>query len=127
MRAPWRRLPLEYRVVGIQLGVMLAATLGAAPFGSGVARSVALGGICAAAPNAYFAWRARRAKPDAPPLRAAAGLLLGMLQKLALTVALLWLVLDRLEVASPGAFFGAFIVVLMTHRIAPLLEPGPVA
>ncbi|MDZ7825445.1 MAG: ATP synthase subunit I [Gammaproteobacteria bacterium] len=87
--------------------------------------SVLVGGACALLPNAWLALRARRAVVPGSELASAAGMFLAMLGKLAFTAALLALALARLESLIPLAFFGGFIVAIVAHHGAFLLEDAP--
>lgn len=117
-------------MLALQLGsVVLAALAGlllAAPDSErDAAVSVLVGGACALLPNAWLALRARRAVVPGSELASAAGMFLAMLGKLAFTAALLALALARLESLIPLAFFSGFIVAVVAHHGAFLLEDAP--
>ncbi|HSG88411.1 MAG TPA: ATP synthase subunit I [Pseudomonadales bacterium] len=108
-------MPLEYRVVLLQVLVVVTTAAGLGIAG-GDAASVLVGGACAVLPNAWMALRVRREAQAGREMAGAVGLFVAMLGKLALTVVLLALAIRLLPGFGPAGFFAGFIVGLLAHH-----------
>lgn len=118
-----RRLPLEYRVVLLQLAVTGGCALGAALF-AGSARDALLGGGCAVAPNLWMALRVRRRVREGRELATAVGLFLAQIMKLVFMTALLGLALWWARPLEGPAFFAGFIGALLAHHASLAMGDG---
>lgn len=106
----------EYRVVGLQCAVLLVLGLLWLLAGSAW-QSLLLGGAAGIAPNAWLAWRIRRAQRAAPQQQARV-VLWGAVEKLFLMTGLVAFVLLRIEEIAALTFFVGFTVALATHHVA---------
>ncbi|MBZ9566910.1 ATP synthase subunit I [Modicisalibacter tunisiensis] len=105
--------------------VLLAVAVGAGTGGHAAAVSALLGGLVAAVPGVYFAWRAfryqgaRYARDIVKSFyRAEAG-------KFGLTAALFTLVFIAVPPSNPAFFFGAYVATLATQWLGPWLLKRP--
>lgn len=120
-----KRPNIPLRVVGLQIVATLATAVLALIWGLDMAKAVFLGGMAAFLPNACFAGVLARCGRGAPERAAqhgailAGGRLLGQwIAKVALTVALLALLIVEAEVVGLGFFIGLSVALL-----APLAAP----
>jgi F0F1-type ATP synthase assembly protein I len=118
-----QRLPLEYRVVLLQLAVTAVCALGAAVLGAS-ARDALLGGACAVAPNLWMALRVRRRLREGRELATAVGLFLAQIMKLVFMTALLGLALWWARPLEGPAFFAGFIAALVAHHASLAMGDG---
>ena len=124
---PARHSDKPVRVVGLQVFVTLAMAALGLIWGGDAAVAVFLGGAVVFLPNAYFAWAIlrTRVREEGQPARQiaalATGRLLGQwLAKIALTVALMMVVLAAGGMASLGFFVGLS-AALLAQLAAPLV------
>ena len=114
---------MPFRVVALQVAATALAAGLALAWGAPAAASALLGGAVACLPNAYFAWTLRRgngARDGGVAMGAAAGVLVGWLGKVALTVGLVVVALVFLAPA-PEAFVAGLAVALLAPLGAPLV------
>ena len=113
------RCGVPFRVVALQAAATALAAAVALAWGGEAVVSVLLGGAVAVVPNACFAWTLRGGGADgAGAMRAAAGVLLRWVGKMALTVGLLVLALGFLT-----PVYAAFVAGLAVALLAPLGAP----
>lgn len=114
------RCGVPFRVVALQAAATALAAAVALAWGAEAVVSVLLGGAVAVVPNACFAWTLRGGSDadGAGAMRAAAGVLLRWIGKMALTVGLLVLALGFLT-----PVYAAFVAGLAVALLAPLGAP----
>ncbi|NJN50598.1 MAG: hypothetical protein HC809_01185 [Gammaproteobacteria bacterium] len=81
-------------------------------------------GLAVVIPNAYFAWRVVAVGKQGVPLDQARALLGNTVVKLLLSLGLLVLIFSTYR-PEPLAFFATFIVVLVVHLMASLVDGPP--
>ena len=115
------------RVVGLQVVVTFALAALALIWGVDAAKAVLLGGAVALLPNAWFAWAVARGGRGAneqstrqAAVSAGARVLGQWIAKVALTVALMVLVIVKTDVAGLGFFVGLG-VALLAQLAVPLV------
>ena len=114
------RCGVPFRVVALQAAATALAAAVALAWGAEAVVSVLLGGAVAVVPNACFAWTLRGGggADGAGAMRAAAGVLLRWIGKMALTVGLLVLAVGFLT-----PVYAAFVAGLAVALLAPLGAP----
>ena len=91
----------------------------------GTAVSALSGGLVAAIPNAFFAWRAFRYQGAAQARYIVKSFYHAEAGKFGLTAALFTLVFVAVPPSNPAFFFGAYVVTLLAHWLGPWLLRRP--
>lgn len=89
--------------------------------GAAAAVSALTGGMVAFLPNAYFAWRMFRHQGARYTKQIVSGFYRAEAGKFGLTAALFLLVFVLVPPSNPAFFFGAYVVTLFAHWLAPWL------
>ncbi|WP_110649692.1 ATP synthase subunit I [Salinicola peritrichatus] len=110
----------------IQCGVVMGMALIAwGVLGEGTAVSVLTGGLVAAVPSAFFAWRAFRYQGAGQARHIVKSFYHAEAGKFGLTAALFTLVFVAVPPSNPAFFFGAYVVTLLVQWLGPWLLRRP--
>ncbi len=112
------------RIVVAQGGVTLVMALGWLIGGVTHGVSSLVAGLAVVVPNAYFAWRILTAGQRMDPQIQARALMGNSIVKLLLSLGILVLIFSSYH-PDPLAFFSTFIVVLVVHFMASLVDGPP--
>lgn len=91
----------------------------------GIAFSALTGGLVAAIPNAFFAWRAFRYQGASHARHIVKSFYQAEAGKFGLTAALFTLVFVAVPPSNPAFFFGAYVVTLLVQWLGPWLLRRP--
>ncbi|GHB13985.1 F0F1 ATP synthase subunit I [Salinicola rhizosphaerae] len=107
-------------LIGLQCGLVVGMTLVAWGIGnSGIALSVLCGGLVAALPNAFFAWRAFRYQGASRARDIVKSFYQAETGKFGLTAVLFTLVFVAVPPSNPAFFFGAYVLTLLVQWLGP--------
>ena len=110
----------------LQCGVVVGLALVAwGVWDRGTAVSALSGGLVAAIPNAFFAWRAFRYQGAAQARYIVKSFYHAEAGKFGLTAVLFTLVFVTVPPSNPAFFFGAYVVTLLAHWLGPWLLRRP--
>ncbi|WP_353980509.1 F0F1 ATP synthase subunit I [Salinicola endophyticus] len=106
-------------------GVMGMALIAWGVLGQGVALSLLCGGLVAAVPSAFFAWRAFRYQGAGQARYIVKSFYHAEAGKFGLTAALFTLVFVAVPPSNPAFFFGAYVLTLLLQWLGPWLLRRP--